>query len=231
VRREPSSNRRRAPVSRSIRILFEDDEILVVDKPAGLLTISTNKEKNRTLYAHLFDHVKSKRPPEKLFIVHRLDREASGLLVFAKSETAKRRLQDQFKGHSTHRIYRAVTERRMPHDRYTIDSYLAENRIHRSYSTRDPSQGQRAVTHVRVLRRTRHRTLVEVELETGRKHQIRAHLAEQGHPIVGDHAYGSLYNPIRRLALHAVKLAFKHPQTDRLLVFASAAPKQFDDLV
>ena len=226
-----SSARHPKPSSgHSLQIIFEDSDIIVVDKPEGLLTIATEKEKIRTLYARLFEHVKSHHPPEMLFIVHRLDREASGLLVFAKSVSAKHHLQQQFKEHSARRTYLAITERRMTRNTQTIESYLAENRIHRCYSTEDRSKGKRAVTHVSVVKRSTHRTLVEVTLETGRKHQIRVHLAEQGHPIIGDRAYGSAKNAIRRLALHAVKLAFKHPRTGRLLEFVSPPPSFFDSL-
>ncbi|MGH9424920.1 MAG: RluA family pseudouridine synthase, partial [Terriglobia bacterium] len=230
LRRPPASRHRKSSPGRSVQIVFEDNDIIVVDKPEGLLTIATDKEKSRTLYARLFEHVKRKHPPEMLFIVHRLDREASGLLVFAKSETAKHQLQQQFKEHSAGRTYVAVTERRMTRNTCTIETYLAENRIHRCYSTQDRSKGKRAITHVKVLKRSPHRTLAEVQLETGRKHQIRVHLAEQGHPIVGDRAYGSLSNPIRRLALHAAKLTFKHPRTGKLLEFVSSPPALFASL-
>jgi len=230
-RRRPAARHQKASPGRSVQIIFEDKDIIVVDKPEGLLTIATDKEKNRTLYAYLFEHVKSKKPPEMLFIVHRLDREASGLLVFAKSEVSKRHLQDQFKEHSAGRTYVAITEGQMARNEQTIESYLAENRVHRCYSTRDRAKGKRAVTHVRVLQRSRHRTLAEVQLETGRKHQIRVHLAEQGHPIVGDHAYGSRTDPVRRLALHAAKLAFKHPRSGKRLEFTSQPPTLFASLI
>jgi len=228
-RRSPARQQTTSPGG-SIQIIFEDKDVIVVDKPEGLLTIATDKEKNRTLYAYLFEHVKSKKPPEMLFIVHRLDREASGLLVFAKSETAKHQLQQQFKEHTAGRTYLAIAEGHMARNQQTIESYLAENRMYRCYSTHDRSKGKRAVTHVKVLKRLAHRTLVEVQLDTGRKHQIRVHLAEQGHPIAGDRAYGSRTNPIRRLALHAAKLAFKHPRTGKLLEFVSAPPTIFASL-
>jgi 23S rRNA pseudouridine1911/1915/1917 synthase len=228
----PSSiHQHRSLRSTHVNVLFEDSEIIVVEKPAGLLTIATDKEKRRTVYAFLFEHVKRKPRPEKLFIVHRLDREASGLLVFAKSEAAKYYLQQQFKEHCAGRAYMAVTEHRMTQDQCTIRSYLAENVIHRCYSTRDGRKGKLAITHVKVLKRSSRRTLVEVRLETGRKHQIRAHLSEKGYPIVGDHAYGSASNPIRHLALHAVKLVFKHPHTGKLMEFVSPPPKSFASLV
>jgi 23S rRNA pseudouridine1911/1915/1917 synthase len=229
-RRRPPVRQQKVSLRGSIQIIFEDKDLIVVDKPEGLLTIATDKEKSRTLYAYLFEHVKSKRPPEMLFIVHRLDREASGLLVFAKSETAKRQLQEQFKEHSAGRTYLAIAEGQMARHQQTIESYLAENRMYRCYSTHDRSKGKWAVTHVKLLKRFARRTLVEVQLETGRKHQIRVHLAEQGHPIVGDRAYGSRTNPIRRLALHATKLAFKHPRTGKLVEFVSAPPAIFTSL-
>jgi 23S rRNA pseudouridine1911/1915/1917 synthase len=166
-----------------------------------------------------------------LFIVHRLDREASGLLVFAKSEISKRQLQQQFKDHSAGRTYLAIAEGRLVRNQQTIESYLAENRMHRCYSTQDHRKGKRAVTQIKVLKRSAHLTLADVQLETGRKHQIRVHLAEQGHPIVGDQAYGSRTNPIRRLALHAAKLAFKHPRTGKLLEFVSQPPGLFGSLI
>ena len=214
-----------------VKILFEDPEVIVVEKPAGLLTISTDTEKRLTAYAQLYDHVKSKIKPEKLFIVHRLDREASGLLVFAKSESAKFSLQQQFRERLAGRTYLAVTERRIARDHFTIRTYLAENSIHRCYSTPDPTRGKLAITHVKVLKRSAERSRVEVNLETGRKHQIRIHLAEAGHPIVGDQAYGSPTNPIHRLALHAVRLAFKHPRTGEAMEFHSQPPASFANLV
>lgn len=209
------------PLPDGVRILFEDRDILVADKPAGLLTMATETEKRRTLYSILFNELKRRRPPERLFIVHRLDREASGLLVFAKSEPAKHRLQDQFHDHSAGRTYMAITEGRLERDSLTIESWIAENAAHRCYSTRNPAQGKHAVTHVRVLDRTRDRTRVEVRLETGRKHQIRVHLADQGHPILGDPLYGTGKNPLRRLALHGMRLTFRHPATGETMTFES----------
>lgn len=215
----------------NIALLYEDRAIVVIDKPAGLLTIATESEKRRTVYAVLFNQLRRRRPPERLFIVHRLDREASGLLVFAKTETAKLRLQDQFKDHSAHRTYRAVTEGCLADDTRTLRSYLAENAAYRCYSTRDQTQGKLAITHVRVIQRTASKTHVDVDLETGRKHQIRVHLAEMGHPIVGDPFYGNKKSPIRRLALHGMKLIFKHPVTEKIMEFESPPPANFSRLL
>ena len=229
--RRRSFSRHPGPPGRNVQIIFEDRDVIVVDKPEGLLTIATDKEKSRTLYARLFEHVKSRKPPEMLFIVHRLDREASGLLVFAKSESAKHHLQQQFREHTAGRTYLAVVEGQPIRNEDTIESYLAQNRMHRCYSTSDRTKSKRAVTHIKVLKRSAHRASIEVQLETGRKHQIRVHMAERGHPIVGDRTYGTRTNPIRRLALHAAKLAFKHPRSGKLLEFVSLPPKTFASLV
>lgn len=222
---------RASRVPRRLDIVFEDRELIVADKPAGLLTIATETERSRTLYAMLYDYVKRKKPPERIFVVHRLDREASGLLVFAKSPTAKRVLQEQFKERKAGRAYTAVVEGSMVGDGETLRSRLSENRAHRVYSTRDSLGGRLAVTHVRVVRRGRARTLLDLRLESGRKHQIRVQLAERGHPIVGDRAYGSRTNPIRRLALHATRLTLSHPATGRPLEFRSPCPRSIAALV
>jgi 23S rRNA pseudouridine1911/1915/1917 synthase len=212
------------------QIVFEDDCLIVADKPAGLLTMGTDREKERTLYAFLRAYLKAKRPPEKLFIVHRLDREASGLLVFAKTAAAKEHLQNQFKDHSAGRKYAAVVEGRVKESDFTIRSYLAENAAYRVYSTPNKKIGSLAVTHIHARKRNAKTSHLDVRLETGRKHQIRVHLAESGHPIVGDRNYGSRSNPIRRLALHGVHLSFEHPVTKKRMSFDSAYPGVFDSL-
>jgi RluA family pseudouridine synthase len=213
-----------------IDVLYEDASVVVISKPAGLLTIATASEKIKTAYAVLRAYLNAKKPPEKLFIVHRLDREASGLLVFAKTMESKEALQNQFKDHSAGRRYVAAVEGRLKENEVTIQTYLAENAAYRVYSTADRKRGKLAVTHVRVLRRSSKTSLIEVRLQTGRKHQIRVHLAEYGHPIIGDKAYGSHSNPIRRLALHGVQLDFKHPVSAEHLTFRSSHPRAFDSL-
>ena len=199
-------------------------------KPAGLLTIATDREKHRTAYAELVEHVRRFRTA-RIFIVHRLDREASGLLVFAKTMEAKTALQAQFQDHSARRSYVAVTEGRIPRDTFTVDSYIAENAAFRCYTTRNAAQGQHAVTHITVLKRSLQRTLVEARLETGRKHQIRVHLADEGFPITGDPAYGKGHSPIRRMALHGAELVFRHPRTGKPMTFSSPMPKAFEALL
>jgi 23S rRNA pseudouridine1911/1915/1917 synthase len=218
-----------------LRLVFEDDQILVADKPPGLLTIATERERERTAYRLLADYVgahgastKPKRSgAPRLFIVHRLDRETSGLLVFAKSARAKRWLQNQFEARSVERRYVAVVEGAVRENEGTLRSRLREDRSLRVRRGRDRSEGREAVTHYRVLQRGPATTLLELSLVTGRRGQIRAQLAELGHPIVGDRASGARHDPVRRLCLHATRLGFTHLDGHRV-VFASSVPSVFE---
>jgi 23S rRNA pseudouridine1911/1915/1917 synthase len=205
-----------------VQRIFEDDHVIVVDKPAGLLTVATATERRRTLHSILSELIR-----RKLFIVHRLDREASGLVVFAKTTHAKEHLQAQFKDHTAGRTYIAVVEKRVTPESFTIRSPLAENTAHRVYPS---ATGKPAVTHVKVLQHRAKASLIEVRLETGRKHQIRVHLAEKGYPIVGDKFYGGRASSIHRLALHAARLEFRHPATGKVVRLESRYPKTFDVL-
>ncbi len=211
-----------------VRVVHDDDDIVVADKPAGLLTIGTDRERHRTLYRRLFNSEQRRHPGGRVFVVHRLDRDASGLLVFAKSEKAKRVLQAQFHDRTASRTYHAVVHGSYPRDEDVLKSYLAENRALRMYVTADRRRGKLAITRVRVLRRASSATLLEVVLESGRKHQIRVHLAETGHPLLGDRRYGEdRAGPIGRLALHAVALEIEHPTTSKRMRFESRAPRRF----
>jgi RluA family pseudouridine synthase len=211
--------------------VYEDGDVIVVSKPEGLLTVATETEKSRTLYAAVRALANRKRPPEKIFIVHRLDREASGLVVFAKSFEAKERLQAQFKDHSAGRRYVAVVEGAVHPDSFTIRSLLAENAAFRVYATTDARKGKLAITHVTVRKRTGKASLLDVRLETGRKHQIRVHLAERGHPIVGDKLYGTGKIKARRLALHGAVLEFVHPRTGKHVRVEAPVPAWFESLL
>jgi 23S rRNA pseudouridine1911/1915/1917 synthase len=215
---------------KTVRIptIYEDAYLIVIDKPAGMLTIATETERERTAYAFVRARANSRKPPEKIFIVHRLDREASGLLVFAKTVEAKEKLQDQFKDHSAGRVYTALAEGRVTPDEFTVRSFLAENKAYRVYSTSKHGAGKLAVTHVRVLKRKPKTTLLEIRLETGRKHQIRVHLAERGNAIVGDKVYGTGKIRSGRLALHGAKLEFRHPATGKRMSFESPSPKEWE---
>jgi 23S rRNA pseudouridine1911/1915/1917 synthase len=210
-----------------LEMLFEDNDILIIQKPEGLLTVATADEREQTAYFYLRQYLQERNRRQRLFIVHRLDKYASGVLVFAKSEKVKSVLQGVFSRHEIQRKYWAIVEGNVERDRGTIRSRLAEDKSLRMHSTTDETRGKSAVTHYRVLRRAGKVSALEVTLETGRKNQIRAHLSEMGHPIVGDRAYGSSLNPLGRLGLHAFQLGFKHPLSGDPLVFQTEPPPEF----
>jgi tRNA pseudouridine32 synthase/23S rRNA pseudouridine746 synthase/23S rRNA pseudouridine1911/1915/1917 synthase len=214
-----------------IVILHEDRDLLVVDKPPGLLTMGTDTDKSRTAYFILTDYVRkgNAKSRKRLFIVHRLDRDTSGVLIFAKTAEAKRRLQEHWD--ETTKKYLAVVHGRLEKSSDTITSYLAENRAQVVYSTRDRTRGRLARTAYRVLKQSLDMALLEVDLLTGRKNQIRVHLADIGHPVVGDRKYGSPARTHPRLALHARSIAFRHPHTGEPLTIETAVPESFDRLV
>lgn len=210
-----------------LEILYEDEHLLVINKTANLLTIATEKEKEETVYAYLSAYVKEKQPDNKIFVVHRLDKKASGVLVFARSEEMKEKLQAQFETHDIERVYIAIVEGRVKDEGGTVQSYLAENRAYKVYVTDDEEVGKLAITNYRVAKRTAGYTWLEITTQTGRKHQIRVHLAGLGHPIIGDKEYGSKKNPLQRLGLHASRLGFVHPVTGEKMQFEVDAPPAF----
>ena len=214
-----------------IEILHEDRDVIVVDKPAGLLTISTDREKSRTAYFILTDYARKgmAKSRNRIFIVHRLDRETSGILIFAKNEEAKFRLQSQWR--DTTKKYLAVVHGHCEMREKTITTYLAENQAYGVYTTLDPRKGKLSHTAYKVLKETREFSLLEVTLLTGRKHQIRVHLADIGHPVVGDKRYGKEHKAYQRLALHARAISFKHPFTGEQLTFTSKTPVFFNSLI
>lgn len=214
-----------------LKIFYEDDDIIVVYKGYGLLSMASDKKKDGTAYSILRDYVKSVNPHNKIFIVHRLDQHTSGLMVFAKTEQAKNALQHNWNNMVLERRYLAVVEGCPEKNEGTQRSYLAENAMHIVYSTDNPQQGQLAVTRWRVLKSRGRYSLLEVSLDTGRKNQIRVHLKEMGHPIAGDKKYGAKTSPIHRLALHAASLRFVHPVTRRDMNFTTPTPQAFDKLV
>lgn len=210
-----------------LEILYEDEHLLVINKKANLLTIATEKEKEETVYAYLSAYVKEQQPENKIFVVHRLDKKASGVLVFARSEEIKEKLQAQFETHDIDRVYIAIVEGRVKEESGTVKNFLAENRVYKVYVTEDADVGKLAITNYRVAKRTAGYTWLEITTETGRKHQIRVHLAGLGHPIIGDKEYGSKKNPLQRLGLHASRLGFVHPVTGEKMQFEVDAPPAF----
>ncbi len=257
IARATRSQAREAVEKAGVKILFEDPYYLVVDKPAGMLTISTARgsaagrgRRETTLYALLNEYVKVNarmqrkedliagvapdRSTAKVWIVHRIDKGTSGVLVFAKTERAKDLLQSKWKDLVLERKYLAFLEGRMEQRKGAIQSWLVENGkslVMQSFPEEVPD-GQLAITHYKVLgnfRRGQHPyTQVEFSLETGRKNQIRVHAQDLGHPIAGDRKYGAGTDPVRRLALHAATLALRHPFTNRTVRFTSPLPEVFN---
>jgi RluA family pseudouridine synthase len=220
---------RRLP--RGLEILYEDKAILVVEKPAGLLTMGTATNKSGTAYYILTDYVRkgSVKSPNRLFIVHRLDQSTSGVLVFAKSQEVKLWLQAHWE--DVQKEYIAVVHGKLTPGEGTITSYLAENKAYVVYSTADASKGKLAKTAYRVLKERGRFSLVEIDLLTGRKNQIRVHMADRGHPVVGDRRYGDAKDGYKRLALHALKISFMHPTTREQMTFETKIPAFVKDLI
>lgn len=212
---------------RRLKIVYEDDDIIVVNKGYGLLSMGNDKTKDGTAYSILKEYVKWANPLNKIFIVHRLDRDTSGLMLFAKNEEAKRALQHNWNNMVLNRKYLAVVEGIPEPASGTVRSYLAENSRYEVYSTDNPDEGKLAVTRYETLKQGRGYTLLEVELDTGRKNQIRVHMKDMGHPISGDHKYGAQSSPIHRLALHARTLRFVHPVTRKEMNFSTPIPSSF----
>lgn len=208
-------------------ILHEDDDVIVVRKEAGLLTVATEQEKELTAYRQLMVHVKSKDPGSRVFIVHRLDRDTSGVLLFAKSEKVQQQLQNTWHESVKERSYIALVEGWVKKSEGTISSWLKESSTMKMYSSSRPNDGLHAVTHYKTIQTNKAYTLLEVSLETGRKNQIRVHMEDIGHPIVGDKKYGSKSKIIGRLGLHARILAFVHPTTGKMMRFETEIPKPF----
>lgn len=215
------------PYFNEFKIVFEDDFIIVINKNAGLLSIATNREREKTAYFILRDYVKNTQPDKGLYIVHRLDRDTSGLMLFAKNESVREKLQRNWDHTSINRKYVALTEGVPNPPQDTIKTYLEEDKVFRMNISNNPIKGQLAVSHYKTIKADRKFALLEVTLETGKKNQIRTHLASIGHPIVGDKKYGARSNPLKRLGLHAQTLSFPHPVTNQPMNFDTSVPISF----
>ncbi len=211
-----------------LRIVYEDDDIIVVNKGYGLLSVGTDTKREGTAYSILRDYVKRVNPRNKLFIVHRLDQHTSGLMLFAKTEQAKETMQHNWNNMVLERRYVAVVEGGAPEPpEGQVRTLLAENSEHVVYVTDNPAEGREALTEYCTLAARGNYALLELELATGRKNQIRVHMQHIGHPIAGDRKYGAKTSPIHRLALHARTLRFVHPVTRRDMNFSTPVPAAF----
>lgn len=215
----------REKVAKNIDIIYEDKDIIVINKPSGLLTVATEKEKNKTAYHLVMEYLKKKNKNNRIFIIHRLDKDTSGIIMFAKNERAKHLYQDNWNDIVKKRCYYAVIEGKMENKEGTIKSYLKENG-NMVYSVKDRS-GKLAITEYKVLKERKNISLLDINLKTGRKNQIRVHMKENKTPILGDLKYGEKSKLINRLALHAYKLELINPVTKKLLTFEINMPNEF----
>jgi 23S rRNA pseudouridine1911/1915/1917 synthase len=216
---------------KGLKILHEDADIIVIDKEPGLLSIATEKERKETAYFILTEHVRKSGRNNRVFVVHRLDKDASGVMMFAKSIKIQEILQKNWQQNIVDRRYAVLVEGKMETAEGTHISWLRESSALIMYSYKFDNGGQKAVTHYKVIKSNDDYSLLEVKIDTGRKNQIRVHMQDLKHSIVGDKKYGSTRNPIRRMGLHAVSLAFRHPSTAENLRFESPVPKSFLSLL
>lgn len=210
-----------------VTILHEDEDIIVINKEAGLLSVASTREKETTAYRQVTEYVRNQNAKNRIFIVHRLDKDTSGVMLFAKNEKTQQDLQNTWAESVKERTYTALVEGVLRKKVGTITSWLKESSTFKVYSSAVDNGGQYAVTHYKKIQSNKVYSLLEVQLETGRKNQIRVHMEELGHPIVGDKKYGATVNPLRRLGLHATALAFLHPRTGKLVRFEAEVPKIF----
>lgn len=215
-----------------IEVIYEDDDLIVIEKESGMLSISGNpRDFEVTAHNQLMAYVKRHHPKNRIYVVHRLDKDTSGIMLFAKNEKMKATLQENWKEIVTERMYTALVEGNVKKQSGTITSWLTESKTFKMYSSSFDNGGKQAITHYKKIRGNKNYSLLEVMLETGRKNQIRVHMEEIGHPIVGDKKYGAHGNPLKRVGLHATTLVFKHPVTGKQMKFTSKVPKKFNKLL
>lgn len=220
-----------APADLPFPICYEDDHLLAIEKPAGLLSVASDRDRERTAYRLVREHIRIADPAAKLFIVHRLDQDTSGLLLFAKSQAVKEALQENWDKAVKERGYLAVVAGRPPQDEGLVHTWLRETRTHLVYSADGPCKdGKEAITGYRVVKANESYALLELFLQTGRKNQIRVHMQDLGCPVVGDKRYGGPKSPIGRLCLHAHRLVFTHPVTGQTVTLKSRKPRDFNRL-
>lgn len=213
----------------NIHILYEDDDIIVVNKPYGLLTIGTDKHEKNTLYNKVSEYVKRDNPKNKIFIVHRLDRETSGIVLFAKKESVKNAYQEKWNELVKIRRYIAIVNGYLDKKQGVIHTWLTENKNKVVYSTKNKDIGKEAITEYKVQKENNNLSLLEIYIKTGRKNQIRVHLKELEHPILGDIKYNGAKS--NRLYLHNDKLVLKNPFNNKILSFDLPLPNEFNKLM
>jgi len=215
-------------VTRShLPIIYEDNEMIVINKPSGLLSIASDKEKGSTAYRMLMDYVQQKDKHNRIFVVHRLDEDTSGVLMVVKNQKLQQALQDDWNNLVSKRGYYAIVEGTPKEKKGTITSYLKKNAQNMMYSSKKKGDGQYSITNYEVIKSNDKYSLLDVNIDSGRKNQIRVHLGDIGHNVIGDDKYGNPSNPLKRLCLHAYQLDLKHPLSGKQLSFKAPMPKEF----
>ena len=212
----------------SVKPVYEDGDFVAIDKPAGLLSVESDKQ-TECAYGYMLKYLQSKEKTSRPFILHRIDKETSGVLVFAKNIKLHSMLKMHWNEQVQTREYYAVVEGVMTEKSGTLVDYLKENATNLVYATGDPT-GQKAITHYEVLAENAQYSLLRVKIDTGRKNQIRVQMKAHGNPVVGDDKYGSTKNPLGRLGLHASKLEFIHPVSKELITITAPVPATFREL-
>lgn len=209
-------------------IIYEDDDFIVINKPAGLISVATDKERINTAYKMVLRYVRLKGLKNRVFVVHRLDRDTSGVLAFAKNKKIKDALQDKWSELAIERGYIAVVEGQLKDKSGTVKSWLRQTKTLLMYSSNTPGDGLEAITEYKVSKENKDYSLLEIQLKTGRKNQVRVHMKDLGHCVVGDKKYGAMTNPLNRLGLHACQLTLRHPFSNQVLSFNAQTPDCFN---
>ena len=222
-----SKNRIAKKERKNLPIIFENKELIVINKPSGLLSVASDNEKGRTAYRMVSDYLQQKDKHSRIYVVHRLDEDTSGVLVFAKNPQIKDALQQNWNDIVKSRRYYAVVEGTLEKKEDCLINYLKENALNLMYVTSDKKHGKKCITNYKVVRSNKLYSLLDINIESGRKNQIRVQLGNINHYVIGDDKYGEPSNPLNRLALHAYELSFIYPSTNKLMVFKTDIPQEF----
>ncbi|HOC80290.1 MAG TPA: RluA family pseudouridine synthase [Bacilli bacterium] len=225
-----SNNRIAAKKRENLPIIFEDEEFIVIDKPSGLLSVASDKIKGRTAYRMLMDYVQQKDKHNRIYVVHRLDEDTSGVMMVAKNSMIRDALQKSWSNIVTSRGYYAIVEGALEKKEDTLHHYLAENNLNLMYVTPNKKMGKECITRYKVISENKDYSLLDVHISSGRKNQIRVQLGHIGHHVIGDDKYGEPADPLKRLGLHAYELAFIHPVKKKEFKFVSQMPSEFKAL-
>ena len=230
IAKERLVNSKQPKAKQKIDIIYEDDQFLAINKPNGLLSIASNKEKEQTAYRLASDYVRKDNPRARLFVVHRIDKETSGVLLFAKNVELKDQLQKEWNDLVIKRGYYAIVMGQVKQPEATLKHYLKETTTHLMYISSKQGDGQLAITHYKLIKSNEKYSLLDIKIDTGRKNQIRVQLRHINHPVIGDDKYDTLANPLNRLGLHAYELTLKNPIDQKQYVFKATMPNQFKSL-